>query len=61
MEAEREKERQENALQHMQTLSEKTMKKLDEEISTKNMMLECKDAPSSESAWGVFVACSNIL
>lgn len=43
-EAEREKERQENVLQHIQTLPEKTMKKLDEEISTKNMTLECKDA-----------------
>lgn len=42
MEAEREKERQENVLQHIQILSEKTMKKLDEEISTKNMTLECK-------------------
>lgn len=44
LEAEREKERQENALQHIQTLSEKTIKKLDEEISAKNMTLECKDA-----------------
>lgn len=44
MEAEREKERQENALQHIQTLSEKTIKKLDEEISAKNMRLECTDA-----------------
>jgi hypothetical protein len=44
LEAEREKERQENALQHIQTLSEKTIKKLDEEISTKNMTLELKDA-----------------
>ena len=44
MEAEREKERQENALQHIQTLSEKTIKKLDEEISAKNMTLECTDA-----------------
>lgn len=44
LEAEREKERQENALQHIQTLSEKTIKKLDEEISAKNMTLECTDA-----------------
>lgn len=44
MEAEREKERQENALYHIQTLSEKTIKKLDEEISAKNMTLECTDA-----------------
>lgn len=44
LEAEREKERQENALQHIQTLSEKTIKKLDEEISAKNMTLELKDA-----------------
>ena len=44
LEAEREKERQENALQHIQTLSEKTIKKLDEEISAKNMRLECTDA-----------------
>ncbi|RXE57977.1 hypothetical protein [Acetivibrio mesophilus] len=44
LEAEREKERQENALQHIQTLSEKTMKKLDEEISAKNMVLEFNDA-----------------
>lgn len=43
LEAEREKERQENALQHIQTLSEKTIKKLDEEISAKNMTLECTD------------------
>lgn len=44
LEAEREKERQENALYHIQTLSEKTIKKLDEEISAKNMTLECTDA-----------------
>lgn len=44
MEEEREKERQENALYHIQTLSEKTIKKLDEEISAKNMTLECTDA-----------------
>lgn len=44
LEAEREKERQENALQHIQTLSENTIKKLDEEISAKNMTLECTDA-----------------
>lgn len=44
LEAEREKERQENALQHIQTLSEKTIKKLEEEISAKNMTLECTDA-----------------
>lgn len=44
LEAEREKERQENALQCIQTLSEQTIKKLDEEISAKNMTLECKDA-----------------
>ena len=44
MEAECEKERQENALYHVQTLSEKTIKKLDEEISAKNMTLECTDA-----------------
>ena len=44
MEAEREKERKENALRHIQTLSEKTIKKLDEEISAKNMTLECTDA-----------------
>lgn len=44
LEAEREKERQENALQHIQTLSEKTMKKLDEEISAKNIALEFNDA-----------------
>lgn len=44
LESEREKERQENALQHIQTLSEQTIKKLDEEISTKNMTLECTDA-----------------
>ena len=44
LEAEREKERRENALQHIQTLSEKTIKKLDKEISAKNMTLECKDA-----------------
>ena len=44
LEAECEKERQENALQHIQTLSEKTIKKLDEEISAKNMTLECTDA-----------------
>ena len=43
LEAEREKERQENALQHIQTLSEKTIKKLDEEISAKNITLECTD------------------
>ena len=44
LEAEREKERKENALRHIQTLSEKTIKKLDEEISAKNMTLECTDA-----------------
>ena len=44
MEAEREKERKENALRHIQTLSEKTIKKLDEEISAKNITLECTDA-----------------
>jgi hypothetical protein len=44
LEAEREKERHENALQQIQTLSEKTIKKLDEEISAKNMTLELKDA-----------------
>ena len=44
LEAEREKERQENALQHIQTLSEKTIKKLDEELSSMNMKLECTDA-----------------
>ena len=44
MEAEREKERKENALYHIQTLSEKTIKKLDEEISAMNMTLECTDA-----------------
>lgn len=47
LEVEREKERQENALYntlyHIQTLSEKTIKKLDEEISAKNMTLECTD------------------
>lgn len=42
--AEREKERKENALLHIQTLSEKTIKKLDEEISAKNITLECMDA-----------------
>ena len=44
LEAEREKERQENALQQIQTLSEKTIKKLDEEISAKNMTLKFNDA-----------------
>lgn len=44
LEAEREKERQENALQHIQTLSEQTIKKLDEEIFAKNMVLEFNDA-----------------
>ncbi len=44
LEAEREKERQENALYHIQTLSEKTIKKLDEEISAKNMTMECTEA-----------------
>ena len=44
LEAEREKERQENALQHIQTLSEQTIKKLEEEISAKNMTLEFNDA-----------------
>ena len=44
LEAEREKERKENALRHIQTLSEKTIKKLDEEISAKNITLECTDA-----------------
>lgn len=44
LESEREKERQENALQHIQTLSEQTIKKLDEEISAQNMTLECTDA-----------------
>lgn len=44
LEAECEKERQENALQHIQDLSEKTIKKLDEEISAKNMVLEFNDA-----------------
>ncbi|MFR7573658.1 MAG: hypothetical protein ACLUVM_13665 [Blautia faecis] len=40
-----EKERQENALQHIQTLSEKTIKKLpdEEEISHKNMRLNAMD------------------
>lgn len=44
LEAEREKERHENALQQIQTLSEKTIKKLDEEISAKNMTLKLNDA-----------------
>ena len=44
LEAEREKERQKNALQQIQTLSEKTIKKLDEEISAKNMTLKFNDA-----------------
>lgn len=44
LEAEREKERQGNALQHIQTLSEQTIKKLEEEISAKNMTLEFNDA-----------------
>ena len=44
LEAEREKKRQENALQHIQTLSEQTIKKLEEEISAKNMTLEFNDA-----------------
>ena len=44
LEAEREKERQENALQQIHTLSEKTIKKLDEEISAKNMTLKFNDA-----------------
>lgn len=44
LEAEHEKERKENALRLIQTLSEKTIKKLDEEISAKNITLECTDA-----------------
>lgn len=44
LEAEREEERRENALQQIQTLSEKTIKKLDEEISAKNMTLKLNDA-----------------
>lgn len=44
LEAEREKERQENALQHIQTLSEQTIKKLEEEISAKNIALEFNDS-----------------
>lgn len=38
------KERHGNALQHIQTLSEQTIKKLGEEISAKNIALEFNDA-----------------